>query len=97
MNTSADEFERNLGPEWDEALLLRLRQAVSNMGGDMKETSWAVGGSQEIITYDIRLRGLTLTATAETYIGLLLRGPRSVVDEIAELVFQIPGDDALRG
>jgi hypothetical protein len=39
MNTSAEHFERNLGPEWDKALLLQLRKAVAALGGSMKETS----------------------------------------------------------
>ena len=93
MNPSNDEFEKNLGPEWDGALLLRLRKAVADFGGDMKEASWGVGGSQEIVSYEISLRGATLTATAETYIGLLLRGPRSAVEEIAGLVSRMVGEN----
>lgn len=94
MNASTEPLETNLGPEWDEALRSRLRKAVGDLGGEIRETSWGVGGSQEVIEYEILLRGATLTATAETYVGLLLRGPRSAVEEIAGLVGQSRGGDA---
>ena len=86
--------ERNLGSEWDETLLLRLRKAIADLGGDMTETSRGVGGSQEVAEYEILVRGVTITATAETYMGLLLRGPLEIVDEIAELVSRAPGGNA---
>jgi hypothetical protein len=84
--TPRDASERHLGPEWDEALLRRLRQAVAELGGSMRETSWGVGGSQEVVEYEILCRGATLTATAETYVGLVLRGPPPAVDELARMV-----------
>jgi hypothetical protein len=83
---SNDHIETNLGPEWDEALLRRLRDAVAKRGGSMREVSWGVGGSQEIVEYEILLREGALTATSETYIGLVLRGPRTIVEELAEVV-----------
>jgi hypothetical protein len=89
-----DHSQRHLGPEWDGALLLRLRQAVAELGGDMREASWGVGGSQEISEYEIHLRGVTLTATAETYMGLTLRGPVSIVEELAGMVSRSPGEHA---
>jgi hypothetical protein len=83
---STEVSEMHLGPEWDEALLLRLRQAVAELGGSMRETSWGFGGSQEIIEYEILCRGATLTATSETYMGLILRGPHWIVEELASIV-----------
>jgi hypothetical protein len=94
MNTKTEPLEKNLGPEWDEALLSLLRKVVGDLGGEMRETSWAVGGSQEVIGYEILLREVTLTATAETYVGLLLRGPRLAVEEIAGLLARSRGGDA---
>jgi hypothetical protein len=91
VHMPTDPFERNLGPEWDEALLRRLREAVAERGGNMWETSWGVGGSQEIIEYEILLRGTTLTATSETYMGLILRGPHAVVEELASVVTRPSG------
>jgi hypothetical protein len=92
MKTSIDSFERELGPEWDEALLMRLRKTVTDLGGKMKETSRRIAGSQEVIEYEILLRGETVTVTAETYMGLVLRGPHSLVEEVAGLVSRSRGD-----
>ena len=93
-HTSTDVAEKHLGPEWDEALLLRLRQAVAELGGSMRETSWGFGGSQEIIEYEILCRGASLTATSETYMGLKLRGPHLIVEAIASIVSRSPKEDA---
>jgi hypothetical protein len=92
-NRPDDQVERTLGPEWDAALLVRLRQAVTERGGSMRETSWGVGGSQEIVEYEILLRGATLSAMAETYMGLVLRGPQSIVQELARGVALPPTED----
>jgi hypothetical protein len=91
---SDDLSGKHLGPEWDGALLLRLRQAVAELGGTMREVSWGVGGSQEICEYEIHLRGVTLTAIGETYMGLVLRGPHSMVEELAGMVSRSHGGHA---
>ena len=93
-HTPNDISVKHLGPEWDEALLLRLRQAVRELGGSMSETSWGVGGSQEIIEYEILCRGASLTAESETYMGLSLRGPHWIVEELASIVSRSTKEDA---
>jgi hypothetical protein len=72
----------NLGPEWDEQLLARLRIAVVELGGTMTEQSWLVGGSQEVCSYNIELAGEQIIATAETYVGLSIRGPAHLVEKL---------------
>ncbi len=86
MNESAGFLEIELGPEWDSDLLAKLRVAVTSAGGTMKELSWGVGGSQEVCAYEIQLPGGAIEATAETYMGLVIRGPSTLVQQIAVAV-----------
>ena len=72
-----------IGEEHEPALLSRLRSAVASLGGTMTESHWAVGGSQEITKYEISLPGGAVEAEAETYIGLSLRGPAQLVQQVA--------------
>ena len=81
MKNSAIE-EAILGPEWDEALLARLKAAVLAAKGTMSESSHAVAGSQEITTFAIVLPGGQLTATSETYMGLSIQGPAHLVEQL---------------
>ena len=81
MNTAAIE-ERTLGPEWDTELFTRLRSAVLAARGTMTEASYAVAGSQEVITYDISLPDGRLTATCETFVGLSIKGPGHLVKQL---------------
>jgi hypothetical protein len=76
--------EIRLGDEYDSALLARLEAAVVARGGSFSESSWGVGGSQEIITYAIGLPSGKLEAISETYIGLILRGSSELVQELAD-------------
>ena len=72
-----------LGPEWDSELLAKLRTVVEASGGEMAETSWGVGGSQEVCEYQIDMPNGQLSAVSETYMGLSLRGPSNLVNEVA--------------
>jgi hypothetical protein len=71
-----------LGAEFDSALFQRLVEVVNAAGGQMSEASYGVGGSQEVITYDVVLPSGKLVATSETYVGLSIRGPAAIVQEI---------------
>jgi hypothetical protein len=75
-----------LGSETDTALLAALKSVVLMSGGSMAETTFGVGGSQELITYSIAVPGGQIEAVSETYIGLSLRGPTAIVEEIAQAV-----------
>jgi hypothetical protein len=83
---SAETIELELGPEWDTDLLARLSSVVTAEGGTMKEVSWGVGGSQEVCSYRIQLPNGVVEATAETYMGLVIRGPSALVQRIAHAV-----------
>ena len=88
--TASDTLEIELGPEWDSALLARLRATIIAAGGTMTESSWGVGGSQEVGEFQIQLPSGSLEAMSETYMGLTLRGPAQLVQEIANAVAKTP-------
>jgi hypothetical protein len=83
---SGDTGEIELGPEWDSELLSRLHSVVTAEGGTMMELPWGVGGSQEVCSYRIQLPTGVVEATAETYMGLVIRGPLTLVQRIAHAV-----------
>jgi hypothetical protein len=47
-----------------------------------------------VIEYEIVFPGITLSATAETYIGLVVRGPQTIIEELAGLVARSEGVNA---
>jgi hypothetical protein len=76
------EVEVVLGEEFDQALFDHLVAVVRAAGGNISEASHGVGGSQELITYDVTLPTGSLVVIAETYAGLSVRGPAALVEEI---------------
>jgi hypothetical protein len=72
-----------LGNEYDDAVFQRLREAVARLGGTIKDRDWALGGSQEVTTFDIELPDGKLEAISETYMGLSLCGPEALVARVA--------------
>jgi hypothetical protein len=74
----------NLGPEHDEALQHALVAILREMGAAFDDASWALGGSQEVVSRSVTLGGSALTVQAETYLGLTLCGDVDLVDEIAK-------------
>ncbi|MDO8178975.1 MAG: hypothetical protein Q7T62_12085 [Undibacterium sp.] len=79
-------IEFPLGSETDDELFRRLKAEVLAMGGTIREKDWAVGGSQEVITYAISLPQGEIEAISETYVGLSLRGEESVVSILLQRV-----------
>jgi len=86
QNPPTPMYEVCLGSETDTTLWAALQAVVLTMGGSIIETSWGVGGSQELITHSITLPNGHVVAESETYIGLSIRGPATLVDEIAKAV-----------
>ncbi|NJA08199.1 hypothetical protein HC024_21050 [Methylococcaceae bacterium WWC4] len=78
--------EVQLGSETDEVLLQALARCVVGRGGTIREVQAGVGGSQEIVVFEIRLNGAILEAISETYMGLSLRGPADAVTSLAQEV-----------
>jgi hypothetical protein len=75
-----------LGSEYDDALFERLCTVVASLGGSVTDIEWVLGGAQEITTFAVVLPGGTLEATAETYVGLSLRGEDTLVLAVSNLV-----------
>jgi len=84
MNTGHSEIA--LGDEYDAALIARLEAVVIAQGGTFSELSWHVAGSQELIIYNIKLPSGELTATCETYMGLVLHGSTALVRKLFDAV-----------
>jgi len=74
----------NLGPEYDEALQRAVLSVLREMGASLDESSWGMGGSQELVTRRATLNGSAISLEAETYIGLTVTGDDIVVEEIAK-------------
>lgn len=95
LKTVTDDIvDREIGAEWDTVLLIRLRDVVTGWGGTMTETLRGVAGSQDIAEFEILLEGLVVVVTAETYMGLRLRGPESLVDRLVKELSLQPRDDS---
>jgi hypothetical protein len=75
-----------LGSEYDEALFARLVAEIEALAGSITDKEWTLGGSQEMTVFQIELPNGELEAVAETYVGLLLRGNTSLVEQLARQV-----------
>lgn len=75
-----------LGPEYDNDLLATLRDVLNELGGDVHAQSWGVGGSQELATSEVKIGSQFVFVEAETYIGLMIRGPADLVGKIEAMV-----------
>lgn len=75
-----------LGTEYDDATREALRSALASLNATSAETTWGVGGSQEIETSEVLVGGSPLTVESETYIGLTITGEEELVDSVAALV-----------
>ena len=74
----------NLGPEYDEVLQRAVLSVLREMGAEFGDSTWGVGGSQEIVTRRAMLNGHAISLDAETYVGLNVTGDEGLVDEIAQ-------------
>lgn len=72
-----------LGDEYDEVLREALHAVLLRNGAIDVDKSWGIGGSQEIEILIISLGSDVITIEAETFVGLSVSGPKTVVEEIA--------------
>lgn len=75
-----------LGNEYDDHVRCALRTALMESGATGLDRSWGVGGSQEIETVRVWLGNYVITIESETYVGLSISGPKSVVENLAQKV-----------
>ncbi|QDQ26690.1 hypothetical protein FNU76_10125 [Chitinimonas arctica] len=83
---SIEQTTINLGDEYDNALRDALRAVLLNNKAMGVDTSWGIGGSQEIAMSKVRLGDGLITIESETYIGLTISGPKQIVEKLAEEV-----------
>ena len=77
-----------LGDEHDDILRGTLRAVLISAGAVDIEHFWGVGGSQELEVVEVEFENERVTIEAETFVGLTLSGPKSVVENLAERVRQ---------
>lgn len=73
-----------VGPEYDDELLGRLRQALAVLGYSVGDVSWGVAGSQEVSEWEARSAFGSLSIQAETYVGLRVTGATQLVGEVKQ-------------
>jgi len=75
-----------LAPEYDNDLFEVLSNTLKSEGAKIFSKDWGVGGSQEVSTWDVKINEETINVEAETYIGLSIRGPNTLIERIAQKV-----------
>jgi hypothetical protein len=78
-----------LGDESDSYLRSILGKVMRDMGAKTIEEKWGVGGSVELETVKLELRGKIIVLESETNTGLSIAGDEHDVDEIAKRVAEI--------
>lgn len=76
----------NLGAEYDDALFASLVHVLRDEGAvEISKKRWIVG-SQDLTRWKVRVAGKTITIVRETYAGLIIRGPKHVIERLAARV-----------
>lgn len=75
-----------LGDEFDQDLREDLLEVLRNLGATSGSGEWAMAGSQELEKISFEIRGALVDVEAETYIGLAIKGPEGVVNEIKKMI-----------
>lgn len=88
MSGTGKQRTATLGPEYDDATREALKAVLLELGASKIDVSWGVGGSQEIESAVVKIRGRTITVQAETYIGLTIAGDDDLVSSVADRVSQ---------
>jgi hypothetical protein len=87
--TTINEKTVILGSEYDDSLREVLRNVLMQLGGKGFSCDWGVGGSQEIERTQVQLGANRVIIEAETYIGLSIRGPSELVNQIRDIVMSV--------
>ena len=81
-----DEATIRLGNEYDSQLREGLLAILKEMGAVVRERTYGIGGSQELEELTVTVENKVLVVEAETYIGLVVKGERRLVEEIGRRV-----------
>lgn len=80
------EISKNIGDEFDDIVWASLLNAINKMGGKMQKSSWGHAGSQELSTKIFEIAGYTITIEEETYMGMIIRGDKNIVEQICKYI-----------
>ena len=83
---SSKEHKVILGDEYDEDLKDALRSAIKKLGGVVAGKDWSIGGSQELLEVVVKFGDSSVVIESETYEGLSIRGEKSIVEKLSEMV-----------
>ena len=72
----------NVGAEYDQSAFKRLGDALRSLGYALGTHHWGVGGSQELSEWTVRGPNGNLDISAETYMGLQVRGSTDLIREL---------------
>jgi hypothetical protein len=71
-----------ISDEFDDDLRAAVRAALAELGAELGDSSWGVGGSQEIETLEVMIGDQRVIVEAETYVGLTVSGDRQVIERL---------------
>lgn len=77
-----------LGVEHDKKLREAVRYVLREFGGVPTRKSWVMGGSQELETFEVEVRSISVLVEAETFIGLSITGDPEFVESITARVHE---------
>ncbi|GAA0681371.1 hypothetical protein GCM10009429_01790 [Dyella marensis] len=75
-----------LGREFDDSLRTDLKTVLSELGATFGPVRWGAGGSQQVESMSVQVRGQSLLVEAETYVGLSITGPEELVAEVESMI-----------
>lgn len=76
-----------LGDEFDDALRAKLNEVLRQLGAlPTGLSNRFVAGSQELEEFEVAVDGRKLHIEAETYIGLSIKGPNDLVQQVRSLM-----------
>ena len=90
--TDSSEVSVVLGNEWDSSLRQTLIDVLRTAGAIATSEQWGIGGSQEVDEAVFNIGGELVRVESETYVGLSISGPKSVVEQIVAEVRAHAGD-----
>lgn len=77
-----------LGDENDDSLREVLKEVLDGLGASLLRKDWGVGGSQVVETYELAIDGERVVVEAETYVGLSISGPWSLVRRVGDALLE---------
>lgn len=75
-----------LGSEYNENVWQALKSVLKELGATPQDSSWGVGGSQELTSIKVSIAGKSIEVSSETYVGISISGDSALIDQIGSTV-----------